>query len=469
MDRYIQQCEHEALHRSGSILPHGTLLVADRNARITHHAANFADFCGLETVSVGQPAPSFLLDFIALPDEEGSRKMGQIEIGDGMLDVSAARNGDGHVVIELTRAQGSPGRIFALDMAISSPEEESIQRELLCQEISVLTGFERVMYYKFREDEDGEVVAESCSDSTHGRYVGLRFPASDIPRIARSLFMKNPWRHIPDAAADPVNIIGAPPPDLTYSDLRSASPVHRIYLANMGVRAALSFPIVTGNFLNALISCHHGAPMTVSLELLAQIAERVRSHARSLTSYQATRRLKFIDSLDRRFGSASKILDSHGGDALAAWKDLGEFICLEFEADGAVLCLNGRIEVHGQGFEPDALEAIESRLASSDSEFVWVIDNLSRHIPGFPVSHIAGTLAFRAGRARIYICRTEYIHEVAWGGNPDKPVEYHDGKLGISPRRSFEKWVEKRLGYCRPWNNESKLRLFKMRELFIHA
>jgi len=70
---------------------------------------------------------------------------------------------------------------------------------------------------------------------------------------------------------------------------------------------------------------------------------------------------------------------------------------------------------------------------------------------------------------RLYLCRREWLHEVAWGGNPDKPVEYHDGTLGIAPRRSFEKWVEKRIGYCRPWENEVRLLLLRLRERVFAA
>src|SRR5690606_28628938 len=97
---------------------------------------------------------------------------------------------------------------------------------------------------------------------------------------------------------------------------------------------------------------------------------------------------------------------------------------------------------------------------------------LSRQMPLFPLSQVAGVLAFKArlpdGRfLRVYLGRLEYIHEVAWGGNPDKPVEYHDGQLGIAPRRSFEKWVEKCVGRCRPWGNETRLLALRLRELLL--
>ncbi len=467
MDRFIPQCENEQLHRSGAILPHGTLLVADENAIVVNVAGNFSQFTGIENVEPGQAVSDPFRDFLSVGEQAGSRKTWQIEIGQALFDIVSSRNGEGHVVIELTNGVVMPESW--MHQPVSLPRVEAGQPDYLCKEIRSITGFERVLYYRFREDGDGEVTAESRLDPRMGSYLDLRFPASDIPRIARNLLLRNPWRCIPDAQAEPVAILGDSVPDLTYSDLRSVSPIHRIYLANMGVRAALSFPIVTGNSLTAMISCHHSCPVTVPVVRLQRAAEIVRTHARSLTSSQATRRLKFLDGLGRHMREAGSILDRHAGDLLAAWKELGKMLCAEFKAEGAMICTPQGIAFHGEVFEQDALDVMEDWMASNQHDFIREIENLSKQVPGFPLSGIAGVLATRVGSAHIYICRTEHIHEVAWGGNPDKPVEYHDGKIGISPRRSFEKWIEKRLGYCRPWTNESRLLLLKLRELFLHA
>ena len=63
------------------------------------------------------------------------------------------------------------------------------------------SGFDRVLFYQFLPDDDGEVLAEACGDAAQGSYLGLRFPASDIPQVARNLYVLNPWRTIPDAQA----------------------------------------------------------------------------------------------------------------------------------------------------------------------------------------------------------------------------------------------------------------------------
>ncbi len=174
--------------------------------------------------------------------------------------------------------------------------------------IADLTGLQRVMYYRFREDGDGEVIAEARHGDAYGSYLGLRYPASDIPRIARSLYQKNPWRMIPDVTAAPVPIHSdrdAGPLDLTYSDLRSVSPVHRAYLDNMGVCASLSFPVLLNGELVALIAVHHRERCTLTLDLLEHAAALVRNHALTLSRYQAQVSMQVLDGMAHRFDSLS--------------------------------------------------------------------------------------------------------------------------------------------------------------------
>jgi light-regulated signal transduction histidine kinase (bacteriophytochrome) len=265
----------------------------------------------------------------------------------------------------------------------------------------------------------------------------------------------------------------AAPPDLTWSDLRSVSPVHRVYLANMGVTGSLSFPVVVGNALVALIAAHHAEPLPLPHSLLEQLAERVRGFSFALAALRAQSRMRMIDNLVRRFSALRLVLHRHG-DLVSAWPEVGPLLQHEFRVDGAMLCLDDCLAASGQGFEPPALAAFDDWFCREQRDLVWVGDHLRGQVPDFPLSEIAGVLALRVHAAdgdglRLYLTRCEHIHEVAWGGNPDKPVDHHDGVLGIAPRRSFEKWVEKRVGYSRPWENEARLLALKLRELLQPA
>jgi two-component system, chemotaxis family, sensor kinase Cph1 len=483
-DHFLASCESEQLHLSGAILAHGCLLVIDAGGLISHVSANIADWLGgVPDDWIDQPLPEALsLPVQKLAAATGSRLVVANVMPEphGMsmevFDLVASRNDAGGVTLELLEhvEDALPsGPVFSIAQTLADHDAVNAAQHALVEQIAEITGFQRVMLYMFRDDGEGEVMAEARTGEAYGSYLGLRFPASDIPQIARALYKQNPWRLIPDASADPVALLAreSAPPDLTYSDLRSVSPIHRVYLANMDVCASLSFPVVIGGALNALVACHHNSPRQLSLGKLSQASQRVRNHAMSMTDFHTRQRMRMIDGLTHRFENARQMLQRHG-DIVSAWPELGAWLMREFHADGASLCLEDQCVCQGLGFEADVLAVLDPWFQTTLGEPVWSCDSLMRQSPELPLSEVAGVLAVRVKLAsglslRVYLCRRESIHEVAWGGNPDKPVEYHDGKLGIAPRHSFEKWMEKRLGYSQAWDNETRLLALKLRELLL--
>jgi len=166
--------------------------------------------------------------------------------GSTRIDANLIRTGDG-IVVEFEKALAAKDALAMLAyqhplMRIpDTPEDLKNYHDKLLTAIQAISGFRRCMIYRFMEDWDGEVIAEVAAPSD-GSYLGLRFPASDIPAIARTLYLKNASRMIPDVNAEPVQVLGlqSEPPDLTFSDLRSVSPVHLEYLRNMGCTGTLN-------------------------------------------------------------------------------------------------------------------------------------------------------------------------------------------------------------------------------------
>ncbi len=485
MDRgLLARCETENLHLSGTIQPHGTLLVVAADGRVSHVAGNVGAFLGGDVASwSGQLLPRHLASPIAdLGSKPGTRLVcaGGIEGVTGLLDMVASRGARGEIVLELMPHVAQPEwRRSAGEPLLAPPADADAleaERRRLVERVAALTGFERVMFYVFREEGDGDVVAEVCQSEKYGSYLGLRFPASDIPRIAREMYLKNPWRMIPDAAAEPVAVFGADGdlPDLTWSDLRSVSPVHRVYLANMGVAASVSFPVVAHGELAALVAAHCRAPCYLPVAVLEQASALVRDHGFAFAGYQSQRRMRLIDGMQYRFEAIREMLRRHGS-LRSCWPELADWLMREFRADGVVFCASGECLFAGVGLEQAALEVLDAWFRETHGEFVWSGDSLARQVPAFPLSEVAGVMALRIGGGRdgrglrLYLTRTEHVLEIAWGGNPEKPVEYHDGTLGIAPRHSFERWVEKRLGHCRPWDNEARLLALKLRDLLYRA
>ncbi len=479
---FFQACENEPLHLSGAIQPHGCLLAIGDDGRISHASANTAAFIELEPQQLlGQPAPDFLTEVLDdLGNSPGSRNLGAMTNEDDeiTLDISASRGENGQAVLELVRHQKAPaGTLSAARVPLEAPpdDRDAVARaqQNITEQVMQLTGCQRVLYYAFRDDGDGEVLAESHQPEAYGSYLGLRFPASDIPLIARSLYLKNPWRLIPDAQAESVPLLSKneAPLDLTWSDLRSVSPMHSTYLANMGVCTSLSFPLSLGNHLTGLIAAHHRESRQLSLPLLEQCAALVRGHSLAMGAFQTKYRMQLVDSLTRRLQEPRQIIMRHG-DIRSAWQELAPWLMEQFRVDGAILHLDEAVHPIGESFEPAALEAFDQWFLHQPRDFVYLEDSLSRAVPDFPLSEVAGVLAISVPQPgshplRLYLTRKQYIHEIAWGGRPDKPEEYHDGELGIAPRRSFEKWLEKRLGYCREWDNEARLMALKLREILL--
>ncbi len=390
----------------------------------------------------------------------------------GDVELVACRARDGGFTIEILAATEGVERWSAGEYrALGDAADLAERRQALVERVRELTGFDRVMYYQFVEGGDGTVLAESRGEAATGSYLGLRFPASDIPMIARRLYVENPWRTISDCRAEDVPVLGVDegPPDLAHTDLRSVSPVHKVYMQNMGLRASLSLPIVIGNELVALVACHGLRPRRLPTALLQRVSHLAGFFNLELRDWQTRERMEMLDGLDRQFDEIRQGLH-RAGDLGEAWGEIGARLAELFDADGAVLCTGDRIHRVGSEVDDDSVRALD-RWFGEHPELVLATDQLNRHVDGLGLSAMAGVAAVELGTpgapdgARIYLHRGEQVYEVAWGGNPDKPVEYHDGRLGIAPRRSFEKWVEQRFGHSRPWPTEARLKLLRLRDL----
>ena len=131
---------------------------------------------------------------------------------------------------------------------------------IVVNEIRRITGFDRVMVYRFDEDGSGNIIAENRGPDVES-FLGLKYPASDIPQQARRLHMLQRVRIISDVSADPLSLLAAPghrPEDLDLSScsIRAVSPCHLQYLRNMGVTATAAGPLFVGGRLWGMLVCH---------------------------------------------------------------------------------------------------------------------------------------------------------------------------------------------------------------------
>ena len=488
MASLVLGCESEQLHLSGAIQGWGALIVARAEPPhlITHVSANLADYLGLGAADLlDQPLDrtgclnaSHCQRLDARPGHM-LRLPRQACVADQASDVVLVR-GEHTVLIELEQVPAGAEPIPLQELQkpfLSIPGDEAgidAVHDSLVEAIQTITGYDRVMVYRFHEDWSGEVIAEATSDAL-GSYLGLRFPASDIPAIARNLYLNNPCRMIPEVAAPAVPLVGldAAPPDLTWSGLRSVSPVHLQYLTHMGVGASFSLPIVISGRLWGLVACHHLNPRRLHADQRQASVSISRAYALCLTSYLASRRLQMIDSLERRVDRVLEAFCRHA-DPLDGLEAVAPQIMEALGAHGVALALGDDVAVFGHAPDMANLSLIDHWFLNQCQDSLYHTDRLASLLPDHPeiAERVSGLFAVKAnsprrGWLRLYWFRDAEPREVAWAGNPNKPTVEHAGVPMLSPRRSFEKWVEIMTDHSRPWKNEERMIAGKFRNTLL--
>jgi light-regulated signal transduction histidine kinase (bacteriophytochrome) len=330
----------------------------------------------------------------------------------------------------------------------------------ITEEVRSATGFDRVMVYQFQPDDSGAVIAEAKHQDLEP-LLGLRYPASDIPKQARDLYLLNRMRIIPDAHYTPValtpalNPINGKPLDLSFSVLRSVSPLHLEYLANMGVDASMSLSLVIEGRLWGLIACHHRVPRYVphairsACELFAQMIS-LQLGEKLLSEVQAERfRMKKVraELVEAMVGQ-----DDLGETLVNASPNLLDYI----PAEGVAVWWEGKVTRHGPTPTDEQLGALVEWLNTSVPEGVFLTDCLaSQFAPARNYINVAsGLLALSVSRTlRDYVLwfRPEVSRTVTWAGNPAKPVDFTGDGLRPSPRKSFAAWKEIVREHSQPW------------------
>jgi two-component system, chemotaxis family, sensor kinase Cph1 len=471
----LTACELEPIHIPGSIQPHGCLFVlAPDTLRIRQLSANAGRL--LETgweAAIGGPLPDMLdLDgtlVAALRDigrDGGAAPPSVLALASGLYH-PFAHGSDGQIILELESAAGEarsfdnlyPQMRAFMDALQAAAAEHAMT--LAARQVRRMTGFDRVLIYRFDRDWNGTVVAEDRNDVLPS-YLDLRFPASDIPRQARELYRLNRLRLIPDADYAPVPIMPAKQPDgrpldLTFSILRSVSPVHLEYMRNMGTAASMSVSLIVDGELWGLISCHNEKPRQVSpairsaCDFVAQIL--AMQIAASESSAEASYRLD-LQSVQSEL-LAHMAVEERFIDGLTRHPDK---LLRMADADGAAVFFAGEHALVGRTPSADEVQRIIDWLVKEGHEDLFATESLAGAMPGAEsLKDVAsGVLAIAVSKLHAsYVLwfRPELIQTVKWGGDPRKPAEPIAGDVRLHPRKSFETWKEIVGLTSRPWRS----------------
>jgi chemotaxis family two-component system sensor kinase Cph1 len=466
----LASCDAEPIHLPGSVQPHGLLLVLHP---LTLEVLQIGGDSTILPTAPWHGAPlgallpaAAVAQVVALRDSPAPFGF-ELALPDGrQIDLQLHRAEAG-VMLEIERlAVASAGlRSSPLPMVqgmlgrLADARSVTAFCHAAAQEVRRATGFDRVMVYRFEADGSGAVIAEAREPSLSA-YLGLRYPASDIPAQARALYLRNTIRLIPDARYEPAPLVpsisplSCAPPDLSGCALRSVSPVHLEYLANMGVRASMSLSIVRDGALWGLIACHHATPRHLpaalrgACEIFAQVFSlQLAVHEAAEHHAYAERLHRVQQELVQRMAREEELAPG----LIRHRPSLLDFI----ESEGVALLIEGRYAARGR-VPPEADVRALAAWIDTGPAGVAALDDLPARFPRAArhADIAAGVLALsvsREPRDWILWFRPEIEQTVTWAGNPNKPVELAEGGARLSPRRSFEAWRETVRGRARAW------------------
>ncbi len=332
------------------------------------------------------------------------------------------------------------------------------------RQVLAITGFDRVMIYEFDSEGHGAVTAEAIRGGMES-FLGLRYPPSDIPSQARSLYLRNPSRIIANGGSTPVQLL---PPvdaitkllDLSMAISRSVSPVHIEYLKNMGVGASLCISIVVEEKLWGLIACHFRDPRLPSF--IMRTAAELFGSMYSMMLESRLRRGAGEDEQKARSLADRLIVMIAGDETLlenAGW--LQDMTRDMIDCDGVATYRAEHVYLHGSTPPEEQVIALAHHLNAASPSRVYTTDNLAAvHAPCAQTSHLAaGMLAIpisRVPRDYIMLFRRERLTEIKWGGDPAKMVEQSEDGLRLTPRKSFAAFSELVRGRATPFSEREE-------------
>ncbi|WP_205215007.1 MULTISPECIES: histidine kinase dimerization/phosphoacceptor domain -containing protein [Sphingomonas] len=477
-------CALEPIHIPGAVQPHTAAVVIDpATDEIVACSDNIADALGRASGDVvGQSAatlfPPFIIAGIANVRAHGAdaspgrpwRTTSPLGPEKRPFAVAVHFKAD-RLIVELEMLPDQAGDFAeasadqALDAVLEIRKTPSLTAaaQQCARHVRAMTGFERVLVYRFDEEWNGEAVAEDRDPDAYPSLLGLRFPASDIPAQARALYVNAPARFVVDRDAVPAALVARPqagntPVDLSLAYSRALSPIHLEYQRNLGVNGSMSISIVVDGKLWGLVIGHHRrphyvTPPTRALATLVTDGFALRVHELATTLAWAEQQ----DSLEQQNALLRQLAGAEDFVTTLAPRD-GVSLGQLFRSTGAAVISGERVATVGHTPDIQSLLALADWLRGevAPDNRAFVTADLSEHWPEAQRwrDQAAGLLAvfIDAGRRNLLLWfKPQITSTVVWGGDPNEKVLADSATGTVLPRRSFERWVEERAGRSERW------------------
>ncbi|MVO98412.1 diguanylate cyclase domain-containing protein [Paenibacillus lutrae] len=472
----LTNCDKEPIHIPGLIQPHGVLLAvsySSEHPKIVQCSVNTENYLGIPASELlGTPLTDlFGNEQVTAIQEELTRRTydsSKLHYLTLQIDVNARpvsfycilHQSEGLLILEMEPASGQnePDKDYEWIQTFFCRMKEAGDRaeasQIAAEQMKEMLGYDRVMVYEFDEEWNGKVIAEAKEDGLEP-FLGHHYPATDIPKQARELYLRNWLRTIVDVNYVPVKIIPTlhpqtgKPLNMSLSTLRSVSPLHIEYLQNMGVGATTTLSLIHENQLWGMITCHHYSPKYISHRIrnlcnfLGFFFSSELYQRQQLDDYQSEIELKTL---------ANRIANIFIGNTSAhrVMEQLqleGKSLLEVMNATGAAVSYKDKLVVFGHTPAKEEIHSLASWLAEQSEDYEYHTSRLSReYLPArFYKNKASGALYLALSpdlKDYIIWFRPEVVQIVDWAGDPAKAVLKENDGYRLSPRKSFEKWRE---------------------------
>jgi chemotaxis family two-component system sensor kinase Cph1 len=493
----LTNCDIEPIHIPGKIQSHGFIIVIDKQGVVRFHSDNLNSFMddipanilgqhinSIEPLIGRNEPPDFINQLINFGKSNGFEQANPFntDINNQPFHLIISTSDDYYLLeFEPARSDTQSDVQKMIGRSISEMLSDKNLQNLLNNsviQVKNIIGYDRVMIYRFAEDGHGEVIAEA-HNSDLPSWLGLHYPASDIPKQARELYKRNLVRLIANVHIEASGIIREAdgndvPLDMTNSSLRAVSPIHIQYLKNMGVDSSFSISLIYKQELWGLIACHNYSPRFIdyrsreSAKLIGQILSSALEFRQDEENQQLQERYKSaVDQLSRlmlKDNDIDSALTAHSVNLLNA-----------VDADGAVLLFESGLKKLGKTPADEQIKSLLSWLKANVTESIYYTSRLAEEYPPAEAYKqlASGIMVLTLSRELseyVIWFKPEVLQTITWAGNPDKPVEANaDGMLQISPRKSFEEWSQTVTGASKDWSAEEVKSVIRLKSEIGYA
>ncbi|QJD98225.1 GAF domain-containing protein [Mucilaginibacter robiniae] len=478
----LTNCDREPIHIPGKIQSHGFLVAVNSSYKIAFCSENIYSFLGAEAATLlgkeietlemflQEAQPGFIRQAIGFAKRRNEFRPSNpyaVEVKGQEFNLILSQSASFYVLEfepEISDLQSNLQQAVGRSLSeMLADKSLSLLLTNAAKQIREIICYDRVMVYQFHKDGHGEVVAEDKENSLES-WIGLHYPASDIPKQARELYKLNLTRLIADVQQEPSAVITLPEHvqeslDMTCNALRAVSPIHIQYLKNMGVASSFSVSILHQNELWGLVACHNYTPRFInyqqreSARLVGQVLSSALSFRQHEEDQQSTyKRRDAIEGITRLLLRNIPVEEA----LLKHEVTLQDTV----SSGGAALLYENKLSIIGSVPDESFVEQLISWLGDQMQDDVFETNQLPQIYPlAEKYKDVAsGLLACKLSKElKEYLIwfRPEVITTVNWAGNPQKPGEYDANNiLHISPRTSFEVWKEQVTGTSPTWTND---------------